>query len=46
MFKEDKILTKYYVDQREAAVLSYSVIELCPELMTVDFYMKKRLISG
>ena len=46
IFKEDKTLTKYYVDQREAGVLCYSVIELCPELMAVDFYMKKKLISG
>ena len=44
-FKEDKT-TKYYVDQLEAAVLSYSVIRLCPELMNVDFYMKKKFISG
>ena len=37
---------KQYVDQREAAVLYYSVTELCPKLMIVDFYMKKKLISG
>ena len=45
-FLEDKTSTKYYVDQREAAVLSYSVTGLHPKLMTVDFYMKKKLISG
>ena len=43
--KEEKTLTKYCVDHQETAVLSYSVIGLCPELMTVDFYMKKKLIS-
>ena len=44
-FKRRQNINKYYVDQQEAAVLSYSVI-VCPELMTVDFYMKKKLISG
>ena len=34
-------MTKDYVDQREAAVLSYSVLGLLPQQMTVDFYMKE-----
>ena len=42
----DKTLTKYYVDQREVTVLSYTVIGLCPELITVNFFIKKNLISG
>ena len=44
-FKRRQNINKYYVDQQEAAVLSYSAI-VCPELMIVDFYMKKKLISG
>ena len=40
----DKTVTEYYVDQQEAAVLTYSVIGLCPKLITVDFF--KKLISS
>ena len=29
------------VDQQYTAVLSYSVTELCPELITADFHIKK-----
>ena len=46
IFKEEKVTTKYYLDQQEAAVLSYSAIGICPELMAVNFYMRKKLVSG
>ena len=46
IFKEEKETTKYYLDQKEAAVLSYSVIGICRELMAVNVYMRKKLVSG
>lgn len=45
IFKEHTTLTKYYVHQQKAAVLSYSVIGLCPGLCLMTRFLHEKEIN-